>query len=352
MHWAKTTSAARFNLATSGLANLKFRDLVVDVEQLEITTEHGYGYPPLVDALASRACVAAESIVTAAGTSFANYLAMAALIDPGHEVLIEHPTYEPLLAIARYLGAEVKRFPRRFESNFELSVDAIEKRLTANTRLIVLTNLNNPTGVLSDTETLRAIGKLARSVNARILVDEVYLETLFGDRPQSAFLLGPEFIATSSLTKAFGVSGLRCGWIIAEPDLARRMWRLNDLINPSPVHSGERLSVMALQQIDRIGSWAENRLKTNHAIVNHFLTAGDDIQAVQPSGGTVFFPRLSKGNADQFCELLRDKYETSVVPGRFFEMPEHFRLGIGGETETLREGLRRIGQALDEFCRC
>ena len=349
MHWAKMSSAAPFNLATSGIANLKFTDLNVDLEKLEITTEHGYGYAPLVDALAQRMGVATESIVTAAGTSFANYLAMAALIDPGHEVLIEHPTYEPLLAIARYLGAEVKRFPRRFEDDFELSIETIEKNVTASTRLIVLTNLNNPTGVLADNKRLRAIGNLARAVNARILVDEVYLEALFADRPQTAFLLGPEFIVTSSLTKAFGLSGLRCGWIIAEPDLARRMRRLNDLINPSPVHIGERLSVMALQQIDSIAIWAENRLKTNRVIVSEFLASRNDLQIVQPAGGTVFFPRLSKGNADRFCELLKEKYETSVVPGRFFEMPEHFRLGIGGDTAKLREGLRRIGRALDEF---
>jgi len=115
MYWAKTSSEARFNLATSGLANVKLSELRADLDELEITSDFGYGYPPLVTALAARIGVPSDSLVTAAGTSFANHLAMAALIDPGDEVLIEHPTYEPLLALARYLGAVIKRFPRSFE---------------------------------------------------------------------------------------------------------------------------------------------------------------------------------------------------------------------------------------------
>jgi aspartate/methionine/tyrosine aminotransferase len=349
MYWAKTSSGARFNLATSGLANVKLSELRADLDELEITSDFGYGYPPLVTALAARVGVSSDSLVTAAGTSFANHLAMAALIDPGDEVLIEHPTYEPLLALARYLGAVIKRFPRSFEEGFGLSVENVAKGLTARTRLIVLTNLNNPTGVVAESEALGRLGALARSINARILVDEVYLETFFERRPQTAFLLGPEFIVTSSLTKAYGLSGLRCGWIVAEPELVQKMWRLNDLFASTPVHSGERLSVQALRQINKLARWAADRLETNRALFNSFLEAREDLETVKPSAGTVFFPRLRQGNADRLCELLQEKYETSVVPGRFFEMPSHFRVGIGGDSELLGEGLERLGKALDEM---
>jgi len=302
-----------------------------------------------MSALAARMGVPKESLVTAAGTSFANHLAMAALIDPGDEVLIEHPTYEPLLAVARYLGAHVRRFPRCFEEGFKLSVEDVEKGLTTRTRLIVFTNLNNPTGVMTDGEALAKIAGLARSVNARVLVDEVYLETFFARRPQTAFLHGPEFVVTSSLTKAYGLSGLRCGWIVTEPELAQKMWRLNDLFAATPVHSGERLSMLALRQINKLARWAEERLKTNHALVNQFLESREDLEFVEPAGGTVFFPRLREGNADRLCELLKEKYETAVVPGRFFEMPAHFRVGIGGDSEALSKGLERLGRGLDDL---
>jgi DNA-binding transcriptional MocR family regulator len=127
MHWAKTRSRARFNLATSGVANVSMDELSVTIRDLEITRDGGYGYEPLQQALAARYRVDADSIAAATGTSLANHLAMASLVKPGDEVLIESPTYEPLLALANYLGADVKRFERRFEDGFRVMPGEIEK---------------------------------------------------------------------------------------------------------------------------------------------------------------------------------------------------------------------------------
>lgn len=349
MHWAKTRSRARFNLATSGLANLKLQDLQVSLDDLEITGETGYGYAPLIDALAERYRVDRASVVTAAGTSFANHLALAALINPGDEILVESPAYEPLLATAQFLGAKVKRCQRKFADGFRLSAAELEEQLSPDTKLIVITNFHNPTGVLTGNETLKEIGELAGRTNARVLIDEVYLEMLFEDPPRTAFHLGPEFVVTSSLTKAFGLSGLRCGWILAEPELAKSIWRLNDLFAATPVHAGERLSVFALQQLPAIAERSRLRLDQNRELLNQFLDGRDDLEVVRPALGSIMFPRVKHGTADRLIELLRDKYETSVVPGKFFELPAHFRVGLGGETETLVAGLERLGSALDEL---
>lgn len=349
MHWAKTQRSARFNLATSGLGNLRLKELEVSLDQLEITTEHGYGYPPLKKLLAARLQVAEDSIVTAAGTTFANHLALAALINPGDEILHEEPTYEPLLALARYLGAEVKRFPRRFADRFQPDLQALERNLSKDTRVIVLTNLHNPSSVQIEQKTLARIGELARAVGARVLVDEVYLETMFAEQPPTAFHLGAEFVTTSSLTKAFGLSGLRCGWIVAQPELAKRMWLLNDLFAASPVHAGERLSVVALNQLDRITSEAKALLEGNRKLVSEFLGSQDKLETVIPTHGTTVFPKLKAGDGDEFCRLLRERYETSVVPGRFFESPAHFRLGLAGDSAELEAGLERLGRALQEI---
>ena len=349
MAWAKTSSNARFNLATSGLANVQLAELKVRLEDLELTRDGGYGYQPLQQALAKRLSVGSESIVTAIGTSLANHLAMAALIKPGDEVLIEQPTYEPLLALARYLGADIKRFNRHFESDFQVLLREVEQGLTARTRLVVLTNLHNPTGVLIEQEILREIGRLARSHDAHVLVDEVYLEALFSKRPATAFKLGPEFVATSSLTKAFGLSGLRCGWIVAAPDVAQKIWRINDLFGVMPAHPAERLSVIALEQLAEIGSRAEARLTNNRALVYNFLDSRPDLEAVRPEFGTIVFPRLKQGSVASLSRLLREEYETSVVPGSFFEMPDHFRVGFGNDPEVLKKGLVRLGAALDEI---
>ena len=348
MHWAKTRSVAKYNLATSGLGNVKLRELRVSLDDIEIT-EGGYGYEPLIQSIATRYRVTPEEVVTAAGTTFANHLAMAALIKPGDEVLFEHPAYEPMLALARYLGADVKRFARRFEDEFQVLPDELDRLVTPNTRLIVITNLHNPSGVLINDATMKQIGQIARRVGARVLVDEVYMETLFEELPRTSFHLGEEFVVTSSLTKAFGLSGLRCGWILAKAELAKRMWLLNDLFAATAVHAGERLSVVAMQQLEGIADRAKQLLDGNRQILNEFLDTREDLEVVRPEFGTVMFPRVRHGTSERLCQLLHEKYETSVVPGIFFEMPAHFRIGIAGDTASLTEGLDRLGQALNSF---
>jgi aspartate/methionine/tyrosine aminotransferase len=349
MLWAKMRSQARFNLASSGLANYPLAKLRVKMEDLELSGLSYYGYEPLQDALSKKLRVDRSSIVAANGTSMANHLAMAAIIEPGDEVLIEQPTYQLILNTAQYLGASVRRFARRFEEGFRVDPLEVSRHITTRTRLIVLTNLHNPSSAFTDDETLRRVGEMAREVGARVLVDEVYLDALFEDKPRTAFHLGQEFIVTSSLTKVYGLSGLRCGWILAEAGLAQKIWRLNDLFGVIPAHATERLSCLALDQISAIADHARRVLETNGALLNRFFDSRDDLDVARYEHGTVAFPRLKKRSVDGLCALLIEKYETSVVPGKFFEMPEHFRIGIGGEAASVEEGLRRLGMALDEL---
>ena len=238
-----------------------------------------YGYAPLQERLARKAGVDPDRVVHATGTSMANLLVLAAAAEPGDEVLIEEPTYSLLVDAARWLRLDVRRFPRRAEDGFRLDPREVERALTPRTRLVVLTNLHNPSSAFVPPEDLRAVGDAARSVGARVLVDEVYLEALaVRGRPSgSAAHLGPEFVVTSSLTKAYGLSGLRCGWAVADPDLARRMWRLNDLFGVIPAHPAERLSVVALDHLDRVAERARRILETNTDGVNAFLAARPDL---------------------------------------------------------------------------
>lgn len=350
MEWAKTRSQARFNLATSGLLGVPLTEFPARLEDLELTGPSGYGYAPLQERLARLCGVPVECVAAAHGTSMANHLAFAACFDPGDEVLIEQPTYELLLSAARFLGARIRRFPRRFEDGFRVDPAEIERHLTPATRLIVLTNLHNPSSVLIEDDVLRRVGEIAARAGARVLVDEVYLDAAFARAPRSSFHLDPRrFVVTSSLTKVYGFSGLRCGWILAEPELIRRIWRINDLLNASAAHAAERLGVLAVDHLDLFRARAQNLLNANRQLLDRFLTSRRDLQVVNPGFGTIVFPRLARGNADDFCTLLRNRFDTTVVPGRFFEMPEHFRIGIGGETQMLETGLERLSAALDQF---
>lgn len=347
MEYAKLHSGARYNLAASGVASYPLSELPVELKDLQINGETIYGYAPLRERLARKNRIAPDCIVAAAGTSMANHLAMAAILDPGDEVLIEHPTYELLVSLARYLGATVRFFERKVENGFRVDPDEVARNIASRTRLVVITNLHNPSGAFTDNETLEAVGKIASRAGARVLVDEVYLETLFEKRPPSAFHLGNEFIVTNSLTKAYGLSGLRCGWVLTEPALAQRMWRLNDLFAVTPVHIGELLSVVALDNLDKVAARAKTLLEVNRVQLNSFLDQHKPwLECVRVEHGTVAFPRLRGGKADDFCDRLKAEYETSVAPGRFFDMPEYFRIGIGDEAEMTAQGLKRIGQAL------
>jgi aspartate/methionine/tyrosine aminotransferase len=349
IEWAKLRSTARYNLATSDVLKFPLSELPVRIEDLRISGSDGYGYRPLLERLSAKANVPIENIVHSQGTSMANHLAMAALIEPGDEVLIEEPSYQAIVSTAEYLGAKVRRFPRKFESGFQLDPREVERSVSPRTRLIVLTNLHNPSGVRAPDAVIRMVGEIARSLGAHVLVDEVYLEACFDASQQSAFLLGQNFLATSSLTKGYGLSGLRCGWIFAAKPLVERMWRLNDLFGVMGAHVAEMLSVIALDHLPQITARANKLLTANRALLKDFLGSRKDLLTIRPEAGTVAFPQLASGRADAFCQLLHEKYDTSVVPGRFFDAPEHFRIGIGGETEDVRQGLLRVAAALDEL---
>jgi aspartate/methionine/tyrosine aminotransferase len=340
MHWAKTSSRARYNLATSGVSSFPLRELPFDFAKLEINGDNSYGYRPLLEAIAAHQGVDPDCVVEAAGTSFANHLAMAALIEPGDEVLIEHPAYGPLLDAALYLGARVTRFARTPQSGYAVDPEAVRRAITPATRLIVLTNLHNPSSALTSDVVLREIGDLARSVGAHVLVDEVYLDAVYENTPRTSLHLGSEFVVTSSLTKVYGVSGIRCGWILAQPVLAWKMRRLNDVFGATPVHPGEVLGVAAFEHLALLRERARRVVETDRAVLRAFLESRGE---ACPCWGTTHFLRV--GDGDAFAARLRAEYETAVVPGRFFEMPEYVRIGMGVDSAMFAEGLRRVGRA-------
>jgi aspartate/methionine/tyrosine aminotransferase len=349
MQFAKLRSEAKYNLATSGIMSYPLAELPVKLEDLEITGSDLYGYAPLRERLARMNGVTPDCVVTAAGTSMANHLAMAATLEPGEEALVEHPTYELLVTTLQYLGATVRHFERRPADGFRVDPAEVERQMSPRTRLIVLTNLHNPSGALIDEPTMQAVGNLAKKNNARVLVDEVYLEAMYERRPRPAIHLGEHFLVTSSLTKGYGLSGLRCGWVLANPELIQRMWHINDLYGVNAAHPAELLSVIALDNLDRVAARAKKLLDSNRPSLNAFLQSRDDLDYLQPEFGTVAFPALKNGSVDNLDRLLREKYETSVVPGSYFDMPQHFRVGIGGDPEMTHAAFERLAMALDEL---
>jgi hypothetical protein len=342
MEWVKTsTMSVKYNLANSGVKSYPLSNLNVDFASLQLTGPGAYGYAPLVEAIARKCGVAKENVATALGTSGANHLAMAVLIEPGDEVIVEHPGYPLLWECASYHGAEVKFFERRAEDKFAVHLDALRKLITPKTKLIVLTNLHNPSCALIDTATLRAIGNLG----PRILVDEVYLDLLYDQTPETSFKLGDQFIVTNSLTKVYGLSGPRCGWVLASADIVKKIYRLNDLFGVNNPYVTDQISCVALSHLPEIAKWSRDLLTKHRAIANDFLKAIPVLESDPLTAGTVIFPKVPLA-VDKLCQILRNQYDTVITPGHFFGAPDRIRIGIGGETATLTEGLARIQSAL------
>ena len=348
MEWVKTCTGVPFNLANSGVRNYALADLGVDLSQMALSGPGAYGYPPLKAAIAARHNVSEECVTTALGTSGANWLAMAAALEPGDEVVMEHPSYPLIWETAQYLGAKVKFFERAAAAKFAIDIDNVTSAVTAKTRLIVLTNLHNPTCVQSSEAELRALGSLADKIGAHVLVDEVYLDLLGDCTPQSAFHLGAPFVSTNSLTKVYGLSGLRCGWVLAEPVLTRKMQRLNDLFGVNNPFLTDQISCVAFAKLPQIARWSRELLAHNTALVNEFLSVTPELICEPPKVGTVVFPRV-EFDVEAFCGHLRDKFETVVTPGKFFDMPDYLRIGLGGDPSVLNEGLSRLHEALTAY---
>ncbi len=349
MRFAKQDTAARFGLASSGVADCTMADLDITLDDLALHGPNSYGYGPLIEQIAGRFRIDTACVAQAGGASFANHLALAAIVAPGDEVLVEDPTYELIVSTLGYLQANVRRFRRRAEDAWRLDADDVAAHLTPRTRLVVLTNLHNPTGALASEDEIAAVARAADQVGALVLIDEVYLELMFrSGEARTAFRPEGNIVVTSSLTKAYGLSGLRCGWILAPDWLAQRMRRLNDLYASLPPHLAERLSVVAFDRLPVLRARANAMIDANRAAYREILGGHPALDQTVFDQGTTVFPRLVGGDADGFFTRLLANYETSVVPGRFFGRPDHVRIGLGGDPAMTRGGLERIKAALEQ----
>jgi aspartate/methionine/tyrosine aminotransferase len=352
MRWAKTRPRVTYDLASSGLLPVTTTELLGDAkaaQAFDISGPTDEGFVPLREAIALRYGITAECVSIAAGASGANFQAMLALLEPGDDALIETPAYDPLIAAARAAGANVVHFERYSSKGFALDPYVVRSALTPSTKLIVISNAHNPSGAMAPRDVIEQIGVMAEAIGARVLVDEVYAEAQHdaGALPRPAATIGDVFVSTNSLTKAYGLAGLRCGWIMASPTLSARVREIRDVIDGSGPYVAERLSLTAFENIDRLRGRARNILETNLAIVRAMAQSNPQLEWFEPGAGTTAFPRVrgvddTRGLVER---LIRD-YDTIVVPGYFFQAPQHIRIAYGGKTEMIREAIARLDLAL------
>jgi aspartate/methionine/tyrosine aminotransferase len=249
------------------------------------------------------------------------------------------------------MGATVLRLPRRPEDGWRLDLEALGRQVSSRTRLIILTSPHNPSGAPIDGEDLCAVGAIAAGAGALVLVDEVYLDAAraaAGIEAVSAATLDGPFLVTSSLTKSFGLAGLRCGWIVACTDeVAERIRRTRDVVDNASSAPVDRLGAHAFTHLGALTARARAILGANLAHARSFFDTQESIAVSTPLCASVCFPRLQGvADATTFIARLDAEAGVAVTPGRFFDAPAHFRISLAGRPDRLAEGLDRIRRAL------
>lgn len=346
MRWAKVDAGrGEIRLTSSGLSDRTLADLELGAADLSLTPDSFHPPAKLTAAYARHYGVPADCVFATASCSYANAMALLATVEAGDDVLVESPCYSVLEHLVRFAGGTVVPLPRRFEAGYRLTPQDLDAVWTPRTRMVVLTNLHNPTGArLADAE-IDALGAFTAQRDAALFVDEVFLD--FAPNARTSFQRGRNRIVTTSVTKAYGLGGIRIGAVFADPERVERMVRLNDLFIVNPPWPSTPIALRLFERHAAARARIDAIAASNRPPLREFFAAHDELEVVWPEHGITCFPRfVDRRDTSAFCDRLLAEYGVNVVPGRFFGAPDHLRLGFGVATEVLREGLARIGRAL------
>ena len=285
------------------------------------------------------------------GTSEANYLVVLSLLESGDHVAFEVPNYMQVWGVPRSVGATVTPFRLRLDAGWEPDWDEFERAVTPSTRLVYLSNPNNPTGsILSEAAMDRIVSRCDR-VGAYLIADEVYQGAeIRRGLTKSFWGMSDRVIVTSGLSKAYGIPGIRIGWIVARPDVVEACWSQHDYLTIGPNKLSDMMARVAVRRDNREKLYARARriLNANLPIMTDWMEGfGGFLRFVAPEAAAIALVKYDSAIPSfDLCERIRKNQSTLVVPGIHVGLEGYLRLWFGGRQEYVREGLRRIGSEL------
>ncbi len=354
--WQSTyENAVRYNLTESGVHPLTVRELVGNELQTLGETSLGYGYtngtPELRDLISQLyKGRTSRNILVTNGGSEANFISILHLVEREDEVALMLPNYMQIWGITRSMRTKVKTFRLRAKNAWAPDIEQLKSLVGKRTKLIAICNPNNPTGaVLSITE-MNAIRDLASESGAWILSDEVYQGAeLNGQTTQSFLDIYDRTIVTNGLSKAYGLPGLRIGWVAGPEPIIAKLWSYHDYTTIAPSSVSDRLACIALKKRSRILERTRNILRSNLPILEEWLNQAGIFSFVKPKAGAISFVKYGlKVNSTRLAEKLREQKSVLVVPGDHFGIDGYLRIGYGAESNYLRAGLDLISQSIQE----
>ena len=348
-----------YDIAESGICPLTVHDLLAlappgeqgrvfeDLLSLPLGYSEARGTLQLRSLLASTyAGCDPENILVTTGAIEANFLLFNALLNPGDHVVAPYPAYQQLYSVPRALGCDVSLWRIRPGTGFRYDADDLERLVTPQTRLIVINSPHNPTGATLSDQDARRVYRIAEAVGAMVLSDEAYRWLTMPGGDQLAppmYDLGPLGISVGTVSKPFGLPGLRIGWVAASAEIAARCWALRDYISLSPGKLNDTLAILAIKHRDRIIERNQAIIAANLSAAGAWLTRHADILSWRPPRGGLLallhydleFPSLDLANR------LAEEYGVMLAPGSAFGLEHYLRIGIGQEPSVFAAGLER-----------
>ena len=351
--FAKYEFTTEINVAESCIKPLSLAELcgMVGVDAAGLFGDEPLGYVDSAGSPGLRALVSGmypgsgpEEVLITHGAIEANFALHCALVEPGDVVICQFPAYQQLFEVARSRGAEVRFWRLRPENGFAPAIDDLKALALGRVKLIVLNNPHNPTGAVLDESGLREVIEVADHCGAAVHVDEVYHGIFHREPAPTARALDPRVCVTSSMSKVFGLSGVRLGWVSAPAQAIDACAVIRDYTSICPSCLSERVSSAVLAKRDAFLARSVALARTNLALVADWMAGNRRFLSwIPPAGGVVSFPVYAAPlSSERFCSRLAEERGVLLIPGTCFDMEGRFRLGFGYDTEKLREGLCRL----------
>jgi aspartate/methionine/tyrosine aminotransferase len=359
---SKWENVVKYNLAESGVHPATVRDFIDDPAVIDdlLTTELNYvqanGIIELREHIASLYPNATpDNVLVTVGCAEANYLAIQTLLAPGDEMVMMLPNYMQIWGIANNFGVRVKSFHLREEQGWAPDLDQLTDIISGQTKLIAVCNPNNPTGrILTDAE-MQAVVKAADKVGAWLLADEVYAgaERLSDEQTPSFWGRYERVLANNGLSKAYGLPGLRIGWVVGPPDTVDDIWARHEYTTIGTTMLANKLAAIALspQVRPRIIKRTRDYIRRGFPILDGWLESHEGMfDLVPPQAAAIAFARYHlEINSTELAERLMHDKSVLIVPGDHFGMDHHLRISYGLQPDYLRAGLERIRELLVEL---
>lgn len=308
-------------------------------------------YNDFVTLISNRYNVKKENIYLCYGTSLGIYMTFATLFREGDEILLETPNYEPLYRNAKLYTKNIKVLERSFEKRFEINLELIERKISENTRAIIISNLHNPTGIGTEKEKLEAIAKMAQENDAYLICYEIHTDQTFEKRIESAAMLANNVITISSFTRTAGLKGMKVGWICANDEIVKNIKVIDDYLSVDISFPDLLTAVYVGKELDNLIKEGRKRLTENLKILEEWINKNEKyVTWVKPDGGTMAFLKLLRGiDSFKLATLLQEKFSTLVVPGDLYWAKGFIRVCFGMDKEILIAGLNNISKAFELY---